>query len=132
MSIPYVEAPLATLPNSFERHTRAIAEALFFGEEGPPDAKRIDWVVADFADFAARVEPRSRFVFLLCTWVLTWIAPLFVLKFGPLESLDMDDRIRALERLERSFMGPAALGPKIMLCTIWFEHPEIREATCSK
>jgi hypothetical protein len=127
-----LEAPLAVLPDSFERRTRAIAEALFAGEAGSADPARIDWVVRDFADFLGRIEARSRFIFLLCTWVLTWIAPLFVWRFGPLESLDLELRIRALERTERSILGPSALGPKIMLCTIWFEHPEIREATCLK
>jgi hypothetical protein len=127
-----VEAPLAVLPESFERRSKAIAEALFAGESGPADPARIDWVVRDFADFLARVQPRSRFIFLLCTWVLTWIAPLFVWKFGPLETLDLELRVRALERIEDSIFGPSALGPKIMLCTIWFEHPEIREATCLK
>jgi hypothetical protein len=116
----------------FERRARAIAEALFASADGPADAGRIDWVVRDFADFTAAVQPRSRFIFQLCVWILTWIAPFFVFKFGPLESLELDDRIRALERIERSPLGPSALGPKIMLCTIWFEHPQIREVTCLK
>ncbi len=116
----------------FERRARAIAEALFASGEGPADPSRIDWVVRDFAAFAAAVQPRSRFIFQLCVWVLTWIAPLFVFKLGPLASLELEARIHALERVERSFIGPAALGPKIMLCTIWFEHPQIREVTCLK
>lgn len=116
----------------FERRARAIAEALFAGAGGPADPSRIDWVVADFAAFTAEVQPRSRLIFRVCVWVLTWIAPFFVFRFGPLESLPLDQRIQALERVERSFIGPAALGPKVILCTIWFEHPQIREATCLK
>jgi len=127
-----VEASLAVLPDAFERRTRAIAEALFASADGPADAARIDWVVRDFADFVARIGPRSRFIFLLCTWVLTWIAPLFVWRLGVLGSLDLELRTKALERTERSLFGPSVLGPKIMLCMIWFEHPEIREATCLK
>ena len=116
----------------FERRARAIAEALFASAEGPADPARIDWVVADFAAFTEEVQPKSRLIFRFCVWVLTWIAPFFVFKFGPLESLALGERIEALERVERSFMGPAALGPKILLCTIWFEHPQIREVTCLK
>ena len=127
-----MESTLAVLPDAFERRARAIAEALFATASGPPDPARIDWVVRDYSDFTSRISPRSRFIFLLCTWVLTWIAPLFVWRFGPLGALDLELRTRALERIERSLIGPAALGPKIMLSMIWFEHPEIREATCLK
>lgn len=106
----------------------AIAEALFMTDV-PADRARVAWAVADFCDFSARAQGRGRLVFVLSVWVLTWLAPLFVFKLGPLETLDLDERAQALDRIERSPLGFAALGPKAILCMIWFEHPDTRKET---
>lgn len=122
---------------SFELRLRAIAEALFATDAGAPDPERIAWVCADFRDFASRAAGRGRFVLVLSVWFLTWIAPLFVWRLGPLEALPIELRADALERVEASALGFAALAPKAMLCLMWFEHPDTQrethtEITCLK
>ncbi len=120
----------AFVPAGFEVRLRAIAEALFADDHGPPDPSRVAWVCADFRDFASRATGRGRFVLVLSVWVLTWIAPLFVWRFGPLAALDVELRAEALERVERSgLLGFAALAPKAMLCLMWFEHPDTQRET---
>jgi hypothetical protein len=124
-------------PAGFEGRLAAIAEALFATEAGAPDPKRIAWVCADFADFVARAQGRGRLILLLSVWFLTWIAPFFAFRLGPLESLPIDVRSKALERVEGSSLGFIALAPKAMLCMMWFEHPDTQretktEPTCSK
>jgi hypothetical protein len=125
------------VPAAFESRVAAIAEALFATEAGDADPKRIAWVCADFADFVSRAQGRGRLVLLLSVWFLTWIAPFVVLRFGPLGSLPMALREKALERVEGSSLGFIALAPKAMLCLMWFEHPDTQretktEPTCSK
>jgi hypothetical protein len=125
------------VPAAFESRVAAIAEALFATEAGAPDPKRIDWVCADFADFVSRAQGRGRLIMLLSVWFLTWIAPLVVWRLGPLGSLSMELREKALERVEGSALGFIALAPKAMLCMMWFEHPDTQretktETTCLK
>lgn len=109
--------------------SRAFAEALFTTSAGPPEASRIDWLVEDFGRFLAAATPRARLVMRLCLFASTWLAPLFVLRPVPLSWLPLPKRIEALERLEASFLGPAALAPKAMLCMLWLEHPEVQRET---
>ena len=113
------------------RAAMAVAEALF----SSADPARIEWAVGDLADYMARAPGRARTLLTLGLFVLTWVAPLLVWRPGPLSSLDVDLRVRALERIEQTILGPAALALKAMLCMIWFEHEDTRretrtEATC--
>lgn len=108
---------------------RAVAEALFATEDGPADPARIEWVAAELMDFMARAPGRARLLLTLSLFALTWVAPFFVWSFGPLAGLDLAARARALERVERSRLGPAALGSKAMLCLLWFEHPDTQRET---
>ena len=125
------------VPAGFETRVAAIAEALFATEAGAPDPKRVAWVCADFADFVSRAQGRGRLVMLLSIWFLTWIAPFFARRLGPLGELPIEKRAEALERVEGSGVGFIALAPKAMLCMMWFEHPDTQretktESTCSK
>ena len=112
------------------RTVAAVAEALFATEEGAPDPDRIAWVVKDFDHFFSVAPERARSTMVLCLFALTWLAPLFVLRpFVPLASLPLPLRTEALERLEASPLGPAALGPKAILCFLWLEHPDTQAET---
>jgi hypothetical protein len=112
------------------RAVGAVAEALFATEEGAPDPDRIAWVVKDFDHFCAVAPGRARGVMQLCLFALSWVAPLFVFRpFVPLASLPLPLRTEALERIEASVLGPAALGPKAILCLLWLEHPDTQRET---
>ncbi len=108
---------------------RAVAEALFFAEAQPADPARLDWVAADLMDFMARSTGRAHLILRAALCVLTWVAPLFVFTPVPLAWLPVRRRVQALERLELSPLGPAALAVKAMLCMIWFEHPDTQRET---
>ena len=120
---------LSLPPKHVERAARAVAEALFSTEAGAPDAERLDWVAHDLMDFMARSAGRARLILRLALFALTFVAPLFVFMPVPLTWLSRERRVRALERMESSPLGPAALAVKAILCMLWFEHETTRVET---
>ena len=56
------------------------------------------------------------------------LAPLMVGKAKPLTALDLDARVHAIERFERSRFGLLLLASKTILCFIWYEHPAVRRS----
>lgn len=108
---------------------KIFAEALFATDEGPPDPERIRWLMDDLRDFLGHAGGRARGIFRLCLFACDWLAPLSVRKVPTLANLSRDERIRALATLEHSALGPAALGPKAILCILWFEHPDTQRET---
>ena len=119
-------APLSPVVRSW---ARAVAEGILATEEGAPDPKRVEDVVEDFLDFIARAPARGRWIMILSLFALVWVAPLFVARMPTLDGLDVDKRAEALDRVEKSVLGPAALAPKAILCLLWFEHPATRAET---
>jgi len=103
--------------------TRALAETLFTTEAGPPDAERLEWLVADMDHLFVQAGRRARFVYRLCLLAISLISPLLVWRLPPFRRLSRETRTRALERMERSFLGLAVFGAKAILCIIWYEHP---------
>ena len=103
---------------------RAVAEALFSREDGPPPAARLDWLVADVADFLREAGPRVRVIFTGGLAVATWLAPPLVGRAPPLSRLSVSDRCLALDRLEHSPLGLSLLAVKAMLCIPYYEHPD--------
>lgn len=119
-------APLSPVVRAW---ARAVAQGLFATEAGAPDASRVEEVVDDFLDFIARAPTRGRWIMILSLFALVWVAPLFVARMPTLEGLEVDRRAEALDRVEKSVLGPAALAPKAILCLLWFEHPATRAET---
>jgi len=111
-------------PRRVVARARAIAEALFATEAGPPPAARLAWLLDDFGDFAAHAGPRARFLLALCSFAVTWLAPLMVWRLPPLARLSVADRSEAIERLERTPLSVAVLGIKAILCILYWEHPD--------
>lgn len=108
-----------------QRSTRAVAEALFQGPDGPPPAARLDWLVADVADFLRHAGTRARGMFQLCLFLVSWLAPLWIFRLPPLRRLNLDDRVRALTRFEDSQLGSSlVLACKAVLCMVYFEDEE--------
>ena len=77
----------------------------------------------------ARSAGRARLILRAALFALTFIAPLFVFIPVPLGWLSVRRRVQALERLEASPLGPAALAVKAILCMLWFEHDTTRAET---
>lgn len=121
-------APSPGLPPRSVRAARALAEALFADDRGPPPADRLDWMASDLADFFGHVSLRARLLFRACLAVITWLGPLAIGKLPPLARLDHGDRVRALLRVERSPLALALLGVKAMLSIVYYEHRDAARA----
>jgi hypothetical protein len=104
---------------------RAIAEAVFATEDGPPSADRLDWLIDDLDDFCARCGAKSRNVFRLSVFTVSTLAPLLSKKAKPFAKLSLEDRIAALEHFEKTQLGLSLLAVKAMLCIIYYEHPDV-------
>jgi hypothetical protein len=129
--------PVAPAPESALRRARAVAQVLFASPSGPPDAERMDWLMADFANFLMTAPGRARWILQLSLFAVSVVAPLLIFRLAPLGLLSVPSRIRALERFEHSVFSPALLAVKAILCFMWFEHPRTRAeldlpATCKK
>lgn len=104
--------------------TYAVAESLFRAPEGPPPSDRLHWLVDDVDHFLSKAGPRSRLIFRSCLLAISVLAPLTVWRVGPYRSLPDAKRAEALERLERSPFGLAVFGCKMLLCILYYEHPD--------
>lgn len=105
---------------------RAFAEALFSTEEGPPPAERLDWLVGQMGDYLERAGPAARLIFGLALFVVTWLAPLFIWRPPTLRGLEVEERIKALTRMEESFASAPVLAVKAFLCVVYYEHPDVQ------
>lgn len=104
--------------------TRALAEAFYATDEGPPPDERLDWLVDEVEDFFRRSGRRALFFFALLLLAIAIVAPLLIRKSPPFRRLERRDRARALEAMERSALGLAIFGVKAPLSIIYYEHPE--------
>lgn len=105
-----------------QRSIRAVAEALFATLAGPPPAARLDWLVAEVCDLLRHAGARSRYLFQLCLALVSWLAPLWLFRLPPLRRLTLEDRIRALTRLEDSpACASLVLACKAVLCMVYYE-----------
>lgn len=102
---------------------RAVAEALFLTQDGPPPPERLDWLEREVEDFLARAGRRSRLVVGFALLAVSILAPLFMLRFVPLSRMRVAERARCLARLEDTFGAPV-LAVKAMLCVLYYEHPD--------
>ena len=112
-----------------KRAVRAVIEALFAreGEAGdvtPPPEERVAWVTGEVDDFLARASGRSYAIVLLSLVVVSVVAPLLSRRFVSLASLSPSERVRALERFEKSALAPALLAVKALLSVHYYEHPD--------
>lgn len=127
---PYVidgwdaRAQIAGLPPRSLRAARAIAEALFATHDGPPPEDRLAYLTRDLADFFGHVTLRARLIFRACVATVSWIAPLLIFELPPFGRLSLDDRVRALQRLERSPFSLPLLGAKAILSIVYYEHAD--------
>lgn len=104
---------------------RALAESIFATEQGPPPAERLDWVRDEMEDFLARAGAQSRVVYQLSLLAVSVLAPALIGKPGSsLARLPLDERTRALVKLEHGPFAPTLLAAKAMLCVVYYEHPD--------
>ena len=104
---------------------RLVAEALFQDEAGvsPPKAE-LDCIETELADFARSAGGWATFLLGACMLVVTLLVPLFARKLRSLSGLTIDERRRALERMEESGVSLPFLAVKAILCLVHYEHPD--------
>jgi hypothetical protein len=107
------------------RTARAVAESLFSAPDKAVPPQRLDWVASELCDIALHAGPRGFWTMRLLAFVLSLVAPLFVGRLGHVAALALPARTAALERMEASFAAPLVLALKAVLCTVWYEQPEI-------
>jgi MFS family permease len=110
------------------RGARAIAEAVFSSEAGAPPAERIDWLASELGHFVHRAGWRSGGFYQLGLLLIAFVAPLLILRPVPVWRLSPEDRVRALQRMERRFAS-LVLPVKAILCIIYYEHPDAARET---
>jgi hypothetical protein len=103
---------------------RSIAEATFFGAAGPPPAERLAWLIEEADDFLERAGTRTRLLIRLSLWLVSWLSPWAIFRLGPLRRLELDERVAALARLERSALSAPLLAVKALLSLLYYEHPD--------
>ena len=124
IDVPDQAPPGPGLSPWMRAEVRALAEALFSTHAGPPPAERVDWLVDDLHDFLSHAGARARVSFQLCLTAVSALAPVTVGHRPSLARLSHEDRLRSLERLERSPAALAIFGAKAILCMIYYEHPD--------
>lgn len=112
------------------RQVRAFAEALFSrevdeaGHPIPPPPERMDWFITDVDDFVAHLNLRARWLFLLCIYAVSVLAPLLAGRFGMLASLPLPARIHALEAFEQTPAALALFAARAIVSLVYYEHPD--------
>ena len=108
------------------RAVRALAEALFATEAGPPPPDRLDWLTGEFDDFLGHAGTRTRLVMRLSLFAVSCLAPLRLSpwRWPPLHALPLAERIEALDRLEKSRAVLPLLALKAILSVLYYEHPD--------
>lgn len=110
------------------RTARAVAESLFSAPDRIAPPSRLDWVAAEVEDIAFHAGPRGLLIMRLVAFALALVAPLFVRRLGHVADLPLPTRTVALERMEHSFAAPLVMALKAVLCTVWYELPEVAAA----
>ena len=105
---------------------RALGDALFAHERGPT-AAQLDALVDGFEAHLTPVSRTLRFGLLAMLDLIRWLPLLLFVSFRPFEAMSRDQRVRLLERMERS-RAAALLVPlvayKSFLAFIFFEDPD--------
>ncbi|MDW8361855.1 MAG: hypothetical protein RMK74_05610 [Myxococcales bacterium] len=108
---------------------RALAEALLWDGTAPPSDAWMRWIVDELDDFARRAGTRARIGLRLLLFVVGVAAPACVGRLPPLRALPLSDRVRALERFDRTPLGLALYGLKALICLVAYEYPEAARRT---
>ncbi len=105
------------------RAARVIAEALFATEQGPPPVLRMEWLETELDDLLEQAGAARR-GFQLAVTAVHSLAPLLSRRPRSLKSMTLAERVTALSALESSKAAAALFAVKILLCLIYYEHPD--------
>lgn len=107
---------------------RTFATTLFDDGRAIPE-DRLDWLIADFADFTAHTGMKTR-MGLRGTLFLLQILPLFFIGVPLLMTwLSPAQRLRYLAKVEESRVSFIVTSVKAPLTILYFEHPDVLPRT---
>lgn len=78
-------------------------------------------------DVLAKAGGRGVQAYRVSLWVVSWIAPILILRRPRFARLSQEDRVRALARIEQSRLKTLLFALKALLCIVYFEHPDAAE-----
>lgn len=81
--------------------------------------------MAELADFVEQGGVRVKAILVGGLLVAQWTAPALIGRAPPLSRLGLEDRCRALDKLEHSSFGLPLLAVKAILCILYYEHPDV-------
>lgn len=114
-----------TLRPGGKQTARALAEA-FFAEDGDVPAERLDAFVEDLDAFVSPASKTLRFGLVAMLFLIRW-SPLLFGRMRTFESLSCGERVRHLERLERSKVAQLPLlvvAYKTVMTMLFYEDEE--------
>jgi hypothetical protein len=125
-------------PTDFQRTTlsanhrtvvRALAEAMF-SADGEVPAARLDRLVTEVDRYISPASKTLRFGLVVLLVAIQW-SPVFFLRLRTFDALSVDERVKHLERLERSKVATLALlvfAYKTLLTMLFYEDPAEQRA----
>lgn len=102
-----------------------MCEAVFSTHNGPPPPHLLDHTVTNFDISISHSGFRSRLVFGFALMAMNVIAPLLIRRLPGLHRLNLNDRVRALTKMEESpVLAAPVLAVKAIICICYYEHPD--------
>lgn len=105
----------------------AIAQALFFDGKTPVAEHRIAWMLEEIDDYLAATTGMTRTVVYVALTLIQISPPFSIWKPRLLTGCTVDERLKCLERLEKSpivYSALLSILTKAVLSTLYFEHAE--------
>jgi hypothetical protein len=115
-----------TLKHRHRSIVRAFAEAMFHHDPPPPKA-RLDTFADEVDRFISPASKTLRFGLLLMLDAIRLLPPFVIGRFAVFEELTLEQRIRMLEKMDRSRRPLVVLlfvAYKTVLTMLFFEHPD--------
>jgi hypothetical protein len=111
---------------SFRTSLWVVSEALFAGENGPPPHERLQFLVDDMQHYLRHSGFRTRTMVRVSMLLIDLVVPILTLR-RPLRWLSWPERVAALATIERSAAGLLVLFVKVLLCLVYYEHPDAEQ-----
>ncbi|MBT3221444.1 MAG: hypothetical protein HN348_20365 [Proteobacteria bacterium] len=112
------------LTGSLRKTALSVAEAIFFdGQPPPPD--RVAWMCDELDEHLSCCGPRAGLVVSASLHAVSAFAPTLVGRRPPFRRLEVQQRVKALQRMEKlPGAALAVLALKSLMCIIYYEHPD--------
>jgi len=98
---------------------------MFADHSGPPEDARLNWLCARVDEFVSEVGGKGALAFRLSLFATSWLAPLWSFRLPRLRRTPFEERVKILDRWERSPFGMSLFAIKAFATMHYFEHPDV-------